>query len=182
MQMSGRSFTLCMIGLAVLVALLGWPAHAHRPAAKESVKTKILNSRHSVAKALGQPVADQIPATFSFDLYALVWIDLPADKVPRLQIETLPADRPLRLSISGALRIEANRQTTALIFTLRSDTPCMGGAYKPRKTIEQCHKRLAQSTALAKKTLRLFATPRQRLKRVEVQRRRMPPRPSVRRR
>jgi hypothetical protein len=162
---------LCAMGAVLFSTLLAWPAQAR-------VKTKMLTSRQAVRKALGKHVAQQIPAAFDFKLHALVWLSQPKDKKPRLQIATIPAERPLRMSLHSGLRIEVKRQTKTLTFVLRRDMPCSGGMARPPKAMAQCRQATARSWAQAKKTLHLFATPRRRLRRVEIQHKRMPPRPS----
>jgi hypothetical protein len=166
-----RALRLCVIGALTVLTLSASPAQAR-------VRTKILTSRQAVRKALGKHFAAQIPAAFDFKLHALAWLSQPVDKKARLQIVTIPADRPLRISLHSGLRIEAKRQTSTLTFTLRRDMPCSGGIRRPHKVMAQCRERVARSWALARKTLHLFATPRHRLQRVEIQHRQMPRRPS----
>jgi hypothetical protein len=160
-----------------LLATLGAPTARAQPYKPKPTTARIFKSRAALAAALGQPIAKQLPASFDFQLFALVWVKLPVAAAPQVKIVTLPADRPLRYSHSGALKIELTRKGTTLRAAMVHDSPCSGGARRPPDMMAACYKRLQASMDAAKRTQVLFATPRARLRRVVATQRRLPPRP-----
>lgn len=143
------------------------------------VKTRIFRSLSSIERGLGKQVADQIPRSFDFQLFALVWVDLPVAAKPEVKITQLPADFDygFRIQHSPALTLEIRRKTKVLEIALIADSPCQLGIPQPEEQRKQCSDKLAADMEDAKKTLHLLATPRAHLKTVKVERKHTQPRP-----
>ncbi len=147
------------------------------------VPARIFKSRAQLKKALGKGVADRIPASFDFELFALGWVELPVSPDANVKIITLPpynhhgSEYGLRVRHSAALQVQVTRRGGTLEFELMGDAPCSGGMAKPPDAVARCHKRIAASAEEGRKTLHLFATPRYRLKTAKATRRALPKRP-----
>lgn len=155
-----------MVYRAILIAalLLTWaPAHAGVRGAKRQAKTRVFKTRAALEKAFGKKTCDQVPETFDFSLFALVWVALPAAADATVKITTLPADSGFQMNHSDGLALWATRRTKTLEFQLQPDDPCAGGMDKPPDIMKSCTEAVSSSAAMAEKTLHLFATPRAKL-------------------
>ena len=164
--------------IPILVLLvLAWVSGASASMKPDPVQTRIFMSRAAISKALGEHVANGVPADFNFELFALVWVELPVSANPGVQITTLPADKDHWFQHSAALGLRASRTTQELVFELIVDMPCSGGIPKLPEQMAVCSEAVAASGEEAEKTLHLFATPRAKLKAVKATRVDAPPRP-----